>query len=54
MKRLPFVLLGLLALVCPAIAGTEIYSSNKNTQSVTPECPQWYADNEINLSLSGM
>ncbi|HEX4640531.1 MAG TPA: hypothetical protein VH252_04045 [Chthoniobacterales bacterium] len=36
-----------------ALGGTEIYSS-KNTPSVTPDCPQWYADNEFNLSLSGV
>jgi hypothetical protein len=53
MKRLTFVFLAVIALGGPAMAGTEIYS-NKNTQSVTPECPQWYADNEINLSLSGV
>jgi hypothetical protein len=37
----------------PAFAGTEVYS-NKNTQSVAPECPQWYADQEFNLTLSGV
>jgi hypothetical protein len=38
---------------CSALAGTEVYS-NKSTQPVAPECPQWYADNEFNLSLSGI
>ena len=53
MKKLTYVLLGLIALAGPVFAGTEIYS-NKNTQSVVPDCPQWYADNEVNLSLSGI
>jgi Outer membrane protein beta-barrel domain len=53
MKRVIFGLLVMLGLVCQAFAGTEIYS-NKNTQSVARECPQWYADNEFNLSLSGV
>jgi len=36
-----------------AFAGTETYSS-KSTVAPAPECPQWYADNEFNLSLSGV
>ena len=42
-----------IALVSPAFAGTETHS-NKSTQSVAPECPQWYADTEFNLNLSGV
>ena len=53
MKRFTFAFLGAIALASPVWAGTEIYS-NKNTQAVAPECPQWYADNEFNLSLSGV
>ena len=53
MKRFPLVFLSALALASSVLAGTEIYS-NKNTHSVVPECPQWYADNEFNLSLSGV
>jgi hypothetical protein len=35
-----------------AFAGTETYS--KESKSVAPApCPQWYADNEFNLTLSG-
>lgn len=52
MKRLTFLFLAVIALGGPAMAGTEIYS-NENTQSVAPECPQWDAANEINLTLSG-
>ena len=50
------LLLGLFVMVVlapGAFAGTETYS-NKETRQVTPECPQWYADNEFNLSLSGV
>jgi len=53
MKRTVFCLLMTLAAIFPAVAGTELYS-NKSTQTVAPECPQWYADNEFNLSLSGV
>jgi len=52
MKKTTTILLALAALAMPALAGTETYS-NKNTQSVSTECPQWYADNEFNLTLSG-
>jgi hypothetical protein len=53
MKRLWFILLGTIMLIGPAFAGTEIYS-NKNTQPVAADCAQWFADNEFNLSLSGV
>lgn len=53
MRGIVFGFFVALGMICPAFAGTEIYS-NKNTQSVAPECPQWYADNEFNLSLSGV
>lgn len=53
MKRTTLSLIAVLALAVPAFAGTEVYS-NKNTQSVAPECPQWYADTEFNLGLSGV
>src|ERR1700730_15869001 len=53
MKKLMLGLCAVVALAPAAFAGTEIYSS-KETRQVTPECPQWYADNELNLSLSGV
>jgi hypothetical protein len=43
-ERTTLIICALLALALPAFAGTEVYS-NKSTQSVAPECPQWYADN---------
>jgi outer membrane protein with beta-barrel domain len=52
-KKLTLSLCALLALGSAAFAGTETYS--KESKSVTPPpCPQWYADNEFNLSLSGV
>jgi hypothetical protein len=53
MKKLIFGFCALVALAPVAWAGTETYSS-KDTRTVAPECPQWYADNEFNLSLSGV
>ena len=53
MKKLT---VGLCALVVAASAtfGGESYTSSKSTVAPAPECPQWYADNEFNLSLSGV
>jgi hypothetical protein len=52
MKKLTLSLCALVALGSAAFAGTETYS--KESKSVAPPpCPQWYADNEFNLSLSG-
>jgi hypothetical protein len=53
MKKGMLFLSGLMALTSVAFAGTETYSS-KETKQIAPECPQWYADNEFNLSLSGV
>ena len=53
MKKLTFSLFALVAFGSAAFAGTETYS--KESKSVAPPpCPQWYADNEFNLSLSGI
>jgi hypothetical protein len=53
MKKLTLGLCALVALGSAAFAGTETYS--KESKSVVPPpCPQWYADNELNLSLSGV
>jgi len=53
MTKITLSIFAAVALAVPAFAGTEVYS-NKNTQSVAPECPQWYADTEFNLGLSGV
>ena len=53
MKKLTLSLCAMAVLGSPAFAGTETYS--KESKSVAPPpCPQWYADNEFNLSLSGV
>jgi hypothetical protein len=46
-------LLGVVAIASVAFAGTETYSGKETKQVVPPPCPQWYADNEFNLSLWG-
>ena len=52
MKKLTLSLCAAVAMATAAYAGTETYS--KESKSVTPPpCPQWYADNEFNLTLSG-
>src|SRR5438067_8311623 len=51
MKKLTLSLCAAVAMTSAAFAG-ETYS--KESKSVTPPpCPQWYADNEFNLTLSG-
>ena len=51
MKKLTLSLCAAVALATAAYAG-ETYS--KESKSVAPPpCPQWYADNEFNLTLSG-
>lgn len=53
MKKLTLSLCALVALGSAAFAGTETYS--KESKSVVPPpCPQWYADNEFNLSIHGV
>ena len=52
MKKLTLSLCAAVAMASAAFAGTETYS--KESKSVAPApCPQWYADNEFNLTLSG-
>ena len=51
MKKLTLSLCALVALGSAAFAGTETYTKES---AVVPPCPQWYADNELNLSLSGV
>jgi hypothetical protein len=52
MKKLTLSLCALIALGSAAFAGTEYSKESKAV--VPPPCPQWYADNEFNLSLSGV
>jgi hypothetical protein len=53
MKKLILSLCALVALGSAAYAGTETYSKESKAV-VPPPCPQWYADNEFNLSISGI
>ena len=53
MKKLALSFCALVALSSAAFAG-ETYSTESKTAVVPPPCPQWYADNEFNLSLSGV
>lgn len=52
MKKLTLSLCALVALGSAAFAGTEISTESKSV--APPPCPQWYADNEFNISLSGI
>jgi len=52
MKRLTVALCAMAALASAAYAGPE-YSGKEMKQVAPPPCPQWYADNEFNVSLWG-
>jgi hypothetical protein len=52
MKRLVSCLLGFGVIASAALAGTE-YSGKEMKQVAPPPCPEWYADNEFNVSLWG-
>jgi hypothetical protein len=52
MKKLMLSVCALVALGSAAFAGTEYSKESKSV--VPPPCPQWYADNEFNLSLHGV
>jgi hypothetical protein len=53
MKRSVVALLCTAAIASVAVAGTETYSGKEMKQVAPPPCPQWYADNEFNVSLWG-
>jgi hypothetical protein len=50
MKKLTLSLCAAVAMATAAYAGTETYSKSV----APPPCPEWYADNEFNLTLSGV
>ena len=55
MKKLTLALCAVTALVSAAYAGTETYSSGKEMkQTMETPCPTWYADNEWNVTISGV
>lgn len=55
MKKLTLSLCAVVALVSAAHAGTESYSGKEMKQTVEQPapCPEWYADNEWNISIWG-
>ena len=53
MKKSVLGLLCIAAITSSAVAGTETYSGKEMKQVAPPPCPQWYADNEFNVSLWG-
>ena len=56
MKKLTLTLCAVTAVASAAFAGTETYSGREMKQTATVEtpCPSWYADNEFNVSISGI
>jgi hypothetical protein len=54
MKKLILSLLGIAAISSIGLAGTETYSGKEMKQVAAPlPCPEWYADQEFNVSLWG-
>ena len=53
MKKLTLTLCAVTVLVSAAYAGPERYSGKEMKQAVETPCPQWYADNEWNVSVWG-
>lgn len=54
MKKLTLTLCAVTALVSAAYAGPAQYSGKEMKQAVETPCPSWYADQEFNISLSGV
>ena len=55
MKKLTLTLCVMSALVSAAFAGTASYSGKEMKQAVEQApCPEWYADNEWNVGISGI
>jgi len=53
MKNLILTTLAMGALAWTAYAGTETYSGKEMKQAAPQPCPEWYADNEWDVSLWG-
>lgn len=54
MKKLTLTLCATVALVSASFAGTESYSAKEMKQVEPAPCPEWYADNEWNIGVSGI
>lgn len=54
MKKLGLTLFAMVASTWVVCAGTETYSGKEMKQAVAPPpCPEWYSDNEFNVSIWG-
>lgn len=54
MRKSILSLVSVVAIASAALAGTETYSGKEMKQvAVPPPCPEWYADQEFNVSLWG-
>lgn len=53
MRKQILSLCAIIALAGAAYAGTETYSGKETKTAVEPPCPEFYADNEFNVSLFG-
>jgi len=53
MKKLVICLLGLGLITSAAFAGTEYSGKEMKQITAPPPCPEWYANNEFNVSLWG-
>ena len=53
MKELVICLLGLGLITSAAFAGTEYSGKEMKQVTAPPPCPEWYANNEFNVSLWG-
>ncbi|MEO5720217.1 MAG: outer membrane beta-barrel protein [Chthoniobacterales bacterium] len=54
MKKLTLTLCAVAAVASAAFAGTETYSGKEMKQVEQAPCPSWYADNEWNVTISGV
>lgn len=54
MKRLTLTLCAVAALASTVFAGTESYPGKEMKQTEPAPCPEWYAENEWNIGISGL
>ena len=54
MKKLTLTLCAVAAVASASFAGTSTYSGKEMKQVEQAPCPSWYADNEWNVTLSGV
>ncbi|MEP6955565.1 MAG: hypothetical protein ABI883_01975 [Chthoniobacterales bacterium] len=54
MKKLTLTLCAVSVLASAAFAGTSTYSGKEMKQVEQAPCPTWYADNEFNVTISGV